>query len=247
MIPGLKWIAVGLVTIVILAIVLIPSGISSSRPNGLLTIYLKNDATGQEYKAELSLGQPTNTMSVFKPVVNFHPLTLYGNQTIPVVNLDRYSFRMSVDFSYGGTDITTFDSARADFYAICHTGLFVVTPTMYASTTQSYKMTVLSVPYSSSLPAPGETLTINTSATDPFYKLMTGTIGQSSSADGNRLVGADLNYLKISLEVLVYGTDINGKAVVGSMDALMTIRTTSGALGSISVTIDSMNASVTPD
>ena len=235
MIPGLKWIALGIVAIVILAIVLIPSGVSSGAPNGILTIYLKDESTGQVFSAELEIGQSTNTMSVFKPMTSFHPLTVSGNQTVAVFEQDMYSFWMSVDFSYRGDKMTSFDSSHAVFSA--KTGINIV---IENEPMNAVGHTVLIVNYTGILPEPGQTMTIASPSNAPFKIVTTGPYSSIP------LRGFHLNGAKLTIAVSVNGIDINNKAVIGTMDAVLSIKTTAAPSGSISVSIDGMSAGVNP-
>ena len=245
MIPGLKWIVAGIVIVVILAFAVVPSGISSGAPNGVMTIYMKDESTGQVFSAELEIGQPTNTMSVFKPVVSFHPLTVYGNQTVAVFDSDCYSFWVSVSFSYSGDKMTSFDSSQATFWASTApgTGSIIVSQPMHTA-----RQNILTVNYTGALPGPGVTMTIASPITEPFAIVVSQGTGTGPTSWWNKLplLGSDLNGAKIHIGVSIDGTDINNKAVIGVIDAVLTIMTTPAPNGSISIAIDSMSAGVNP-
>ena len=239
MIPGLKWIVAGIVIVVILAFAVVPSGISSGAPNGVMTIYMKDESTGQVFSAELEIGQPTNTMSVFKPVVSFHPLTVYGNQSVAVFDADYYSFWVSVDFSYSGDKMTSFGSSRAVFSAKTGDGTVIISDAMY-----DVRHTTLVVNYTAALPAPGQIMTIASPSSAPFVIVTTGGWSATSPWNNVPLRGFHLDGAKITIAVSVNGIDINNKAVVGTIDAVLSIATTQAPSGSIMVTIDSMSAGV---
>jgi hypothetical protein len=185
-------------------------------------------------------------------VVSFHPLTVYGNQTVAVFDSDCYSFWVSVSFSYSGDKMTSFDSSQATFWASTApgTGGVIVSQPMHTA-----RQNILTVNYTgagqggvSELPGPGVTMTIASPITEPFAIVVSQGTGSGPTSWWNKLplLGSDLNGAKIHIGVSIDGTDINNKAVIGVIDAVLTIMTTPAPNGSISIAIDSMSAGVNP-
>ncbi len=252
--------AIGIAALVILVsyMVLIPQGVSSGKPMAKVTLTVTDITNGDDFVAELNLGDPTNQLAVTKPVIPLRPLaTVSGDQVnLSVASSHVYDIAMSAVFTYTGTHISTYKNATFSVFADKSVGgsQWVMYNDQTLAKVKSRTSGSGGDPVASSLSSwdfvanstkdiaasPGQA---GLDMLSPFVFMGQRTVAGAMNAEV--IHGADLNMWNIHLRIAVTGTDEAGTPVTGHVDAGLIIRAhISDTGGSISVTIDSMKAGV---
>jgi len=262
---------VGVIAIVgILAFALvIPSGVSSKAPQATIEVTITDLGTGGTIKAAAVVGEPTNTASVYKPVINFKPLSTF-EQTVDVFADHEYSISVKTIYKYSGTNIQSFENVTV--YIFAQKSINGAENNMWNNeiiqkVTKAGSGDATKMPYRlnffyvgndilTSDPMTQGTTTIGMNPSDPFTKLAPTSkasvgvsspifIGGSINSLLKPITGADLNGWTIHCKIFVGGVDMAGNFIIGMVEATLVLHANvTLAGGSISLSIDGMSANI---
>lgn len=245
-------------TIGILAFVLvIPSGVSNKAPQAQIEVVITDLNTSDMIHAAAVVGNPTNTVSVYKPVIKFEPLSTF-EQTVQVYSGHYYSIAVKAIYKYSGSNIKSFNNATV--YIFAQKGIAGIEYGMYNNeiiqkvslagpgdpTKTPYRFNFFYVGQEQ-IPSSAATETIGMNPDDPYTKYAPvsydAVVGSASQLKA--ITGVDLDSWVFHCRIFVGATDMDGNIVVGQVTADLVLHasvTPSG--GSISLSIDGMSANI---
>lgn len=235
-------IAIG-VAALLLFMYVVPTGVSKGEPSATITIYVQDLDTGLTISGEVVAGEPTNELAVLRPSTEL--LTTFY-QSVEIYPDHAYSIWLSVDFSYTGEDIMSWDSASVSYCGK------IVQPESYLliNDYMNSNLGALRYPYDP-LKYPSimtredvGTPPITMTSTDPFDRYYE--TGRIIFPDTVRpLLGENLDGTTLYCTVSVTGTNTLNNPVTGTVSATLVL---SASLvddkSVVTVTIDGMNSGI---
>jgi len=255
----IRWIVVGVLIVAALVVValVIPYGLKAKEPQAKITVFLEDMGTGQTFSAQVTVGEPSNGLSMKKPAMVFKPLAAWeSNQTVKVYSTHQYKIWISVSVDYKGDKIKIYNKAEAAFMGRSGTYYLLNDEIMCAPDIPD-KMAV----HVSQIPVTASPITIGMNSNDPFFGA--GSIDGSDWAmylsiygspqvhhepplNGVHFAGIGIEGISLECTINIYGTANDGTAQIGTVDAKLLLHAdTSASGGSVSVSVVGMSASVT--
>jgi hypothetical protein len=253
-----------LIVIIVAAVLLIaayamfiPSGIDDKKPMALITVSLTDTTDGSVLTADLNVGDPTNQLSVIKPMVQMKPLSAY-EQTVHVYSTHQYTLQIKAIFTYNGERIKSYSNATFIVFAqksingaeYCMYNDEILTqvnskgagqggdPVSSELVRSDFFFTI-----TDTIPSAPSTESVGMNPEDPYYCYGKSTAG--GALDTQLLRGVDLDDWMIHCAIRVAGLGDGGEPVTGEVEAALQIHAdVAESAGTISVSVDEMFANV---
>ena len=234
-------IAIG-VAALLLFMYVVPTGVAEGEPTATITIYLKDINTDVTISGAVVAGEPSNSLSILRPSTEL--LTTFYQQ-VSIYPDHEYAIWLSVDFSYTGANIMSWDSASVEYSGK------IVQPESYILINDfiAGNLGALRYPYDPlDYPVVMTTDAVSTSpitmtSTDPFDRYYRTHILFPSTVQS--LLGENLDGATLYCTVSVEGTDTLNRGVTGTVSATLVLSaSTVDVDSSISVTINDMSSGI---
>ena len=230
------------VAAILLVVYVLPTGVSSGEPTATITIYLKDLDTDQTISGEVVAGEPTSSLSVLRPSTEL--LTTFS-QKVAIYPLHEYAIWLSVDFSYTGENIMSWNSASVEYsgkivqpesHILINDFLNSRIPAFrYPYDPLAYPVTMTTTDVGSS--------PITMTSTDPFDRYFKTHILFGDSVQS--LLGENLDGATLYCTVSVEGTDTLNNPVTGTVSATLVLSASIVDVdSSITISIDGMSSGI---
>jgi len=254
-----------IVVIAIIALALvIPSTVSSKKPSAEISVVITDLTTGNGLQAAALVGSSSNGLSVYKPIIPFKPLAEFTQNT-SVLSTHRYSVALKALFTYGGTNIKSFNNCTV--YIVAEKS---INGKMYCMWNQliigkvgpAGPGDVTTAPYvynffyigTNSIAVNASKDSTGMNPDDPYTQwgaMSWDTLGLLGGGAGSLpggsslkpITGADLDGWVFHCKIVVSATDMGGATVTGTVTAdLLLHATVTQTGGSVNLTVNGMTA-----